>query len=237
MTFGTDWGWGADREETRRIFDAYVDRGGNFIDTANQYTNGSAEQLVGELAAGKRERLVLATKYTLATRAGDPNAGGNHRKSMVRSVEQSLGVSRPTTSTFCICTCGTDSRRPRRSCAALTISSAQARCCTPASPTRLPGRYRACRRSPISAAGRPSSLCRSRTACRAHRRARVDPDGEEMGLGVIPWSPLGERRTGGQIHQGRPRDWRRQRRPGSSAQERGAANGMPHARRSRSPRP
>ena len=90
MTFGTDWGWGADRDETRRIFDAYVDRGGNFVDTANQYTNGSSEQLVGELAAGKRERLVLATKFTMATRPNDPNAGGNQRKSMVRSVEQSL---------------------------------------------------------------------------------------------------------------------------------------------------
>jgi len=90
MTFGTDWGWGADRDETRRIFDAYVDRGGNFIDTANQYTNGTSERLVGELAAEKRERLVLATKFTLATRPNDPNAGGNHRKSMVRSVEQSL---------------------------------------------------------------------------------------------------------------------------------------------------
>jgi aryl-alcohol dehydrogenase-like predicted oxidoreductase len=90
MTFGTDWGWGADRDQARRIFDAYVDRGGNFIDTANQYTNGSAERLVGEFAAERRERLVLATKYTLTTRPGDPNSGGNHRKSMVRSVESSL---------------------------------------------------------------------------------------------------------------------------------------------------
>lgn len=50
MTFGSDWGWGAATEEARRIFDAYVDRGGNFIDTANQYTNGTAEELVGEFA-------------------------------------------------------------------------------------------------------------------------------------------------------------------------------------------
>ncbi|MCW5834734.1 MAG: aldo/keto reductase [Labilithrix sp.] len=91
MTFGSDWGWGADGDETRRIFDAYVDRGGNFIDTANQYTNGSSEKLLGEIAEGKRERLVVATKYTIATRPRDPNSGGNHKKSMVRSVEQSLG--------------------------------------------------------------------------------------------------------------------------------------------------
>ncbi len=90
MTFGTDWGWGADERDARRIFDAYVDRGGNFIDTANQYTNGTSERFVGEFAADRRERLVIATKYTMMTRPGDPNAGGNHRKSMVRSVEESL---------------------------------------------------------------------------------------------------------------------------------------------------
>jgi aryl-alcohol dehydrogenase-like predicted oxidoreductase len=90
MTFGSDWGWGAARDEARRIFDAYVDRGGNFIDSANQYTNGTAEQLVGEFAEDRRDSLVLATKYTLTSRAGDPNSGGNHRKSMVRSVEDSL---------------------------------------------------------------------------------------------------------------------------------------------------
>src|SRR5919108_6394734 len=90
MTFGTDWGWGSEKDESRQIFDAYLDRGGNFVDTANQYTNGTSEQLIGEFAAGIRERLVLATKYTLLTRPGDPNSGGNHRKSMVSSVEASL---------------------------------------------------------------------------------------------------------------------------------------------------
>ncbi|WP_438004103.1 aldo/keto reductase [Sorangium sp. So ce321] len=91
MTFGADWGWGSDRDEAKRIFDVYLDRGGNFIDTANKYTNGTSERLVGELAGDRRERLVLATKYTLSMRPGDPNSGGNHRKSMVRSVEASLG--------------------------------------------------------------------------------------------------------------------------------------------------
>ncbi|SEG83359.1 Predicted oxidoreductase [Nonomuraea solani] len=90
MTFGTDWGWGSDKDESRRIFDTYVDRGGNFIDTASQYTEGTAETMVGEFATGRRERLVLATKYTMARRQGDPNSGGNHRKSMVQSVEASL---------------------------------------------------------------------------------------------------------------------------------------------------
>ncbi|WP_224371155.1 aldo/keto reductase [Hyalangium versicolor] len=90
MTFGSDWGWGANEADSRRQFDAYVDRGGNFIDTASNYTNGTSEQLVGKFSAEKRERLVLATKYTMSRRPDDPNAGGNHRKSMVRSVEQSL---------------------------------------------------------------------------------------------------------------------------------------------------
>jgi len=90
MTFGADWGWGSEKDEARQIFDAYLDRGGNFIDTANQYTNGTSERLVGEFANGLRDRLVIATKYTLTSQPGDPNSGGNHRKSMVRSVEASL---------------------------------------------------------------------------------------------------------------------------------------------------
>lgn len=90
MTFGSDWGWGADDKESHRIFDAYVDRGGNFIDTANQYTNGTSERLIGQFASEKRECLVIATKYSSTTRQGDPNSGGNHRRCMVRSVETSL---------------------------------------------------------------------------------------------------------------------------------------------------
>jgi aryl-alcohol dehydrogenase-like predicted oxidoreductase len=90
MTFGSDWGWGADWDETKAIFDAYAGRGGNFIDTANAYTNGTAEQMVGEFARSRRDQLVIATKYTMPTRPDDPNSGGNSRKSMVRSVEGSL---------------------------------------------------------------------------------------------------------------------------------------------------
>lgn len=90
MTFGDDWGWGSDAAESRRVFDAYVDRGGNFIDTASNYTNGTSESLIGAFAEGRRDNLVIATKYTLNRRPGDPNAGGNHRKNMVQSVETSL---------------------------------------------------------------------------------------------------------------------------------------------------
>ena len=90
MTFGADWGWGADWDEARAIFDSYVGCGGNFVDTANAYTGGTAEQMVGEFARDRRDELVIATKYSMTTRPGDPNSGGNSRKSMVRSVEGSL---------------------------------------------------------------------------------------------------------------------------------------------------
>ncbi len=90
MTFGSEWGWGADGNEARCIFDLYVDRGGNFLDTAVNYTDGGAERLLGTFIADKRERIVLATKFTMARDPGNPNSGGNHRLNMVRSVEQSL---------------------------------------------------------------------------------------------------------------------------------------------------
>jgi aryl-alcohol dehydrogenase-like predicted oxidoreductase len=91
MTFGEDWGWGAPEDECRRIFDRFVEAGGNFVDTANNYTNGSSERIVGKLVAPERDRFVVATKYTLTTQSDDPNAGGNHRKNLVRSLEASLG--------------------------------------------------------------------------------------------------------------------------------------------------
>ena len=96
MTFGEDWGWGAPRDEARKIYDAYREAGGNFIDTANIYTNGSSEKLVGEFIGGHREEVVVATKYTNATvgftgqPGTDANAGGNQRKNMVQAVEASL---------------------------------------------------------------------------------------------------------------------------------------------------
>jgi aryl-alcohol dehydrogenase-like predicted oxidoreductase len=91
MTFGAGGGWGSSDEDAAAIIDRYIERGGNFIDTANFYGQmGGSESLLGRLLGERRERMVLATKYTLTTRPGDPNASGNPRKSMVRSVEASL---------------------------------------------------------------------------------------------------------------------------------------------------
>jgi len=90
MTFGEEWGWGAAKDEARKIYDAYREAGGNFVDTANLYTNGTSEQFLGEFLQGHRDEVVLATKYSNAFPGKDPNAAGNHRKNMLRAVEASL---------------------------------------------------------------------------------------------------------------------------------------------------
>src|SRR3954452_20804200 len=81
MTFGEDWGWGSSRDESRRVLDAFFEAGGNFIDTANVYTNGTSETLLGEFLKGDRDRVALPTKYTIALPGPDRNAGGNQPKS------------------------------------------------------------------------------------------------------------------------------------------------------------
>jgi aryl-alcohol dehydrogenase-like predicted oxidoreductase len=90
MTFGNDWGWGAAKDESQKVYNAFRDSGGNFIDTANIYTNGTSELFLGEFMKGHRDSVVLATKYTNAATGKDPNAAGNHRKNMMQSAEASL---------------------------------------------------------------------------------------------------------------------------------------------------
>lgn len=90
MTFGEDWGWGSSKEESQKIYQTFREAGGNFIDTANVYTNGTSEKFLGEFIASEREAVVLATKYTNGFGDGNPNGSGNQRKNMVQSVEASL---------------------------------------------------------------------------------------------------------------------------------------------------
>lgn len=103
MTFGTEWGWGAPRETVFALLDRYFEAGGNFVDTADLYTNGTSERLIGEWMRERqsRDRVVLATKFTFggnlssargadAVRPGNPNRGGNGRKAIMRSLETSL---------------------------------------------------------------------------------------------------------------------------------------------------
>lgn len=90
MTFGEDWGWGADKPTSQAMFNTYAEAGGNFIDTANRYTEGTAEKYVGEFIASDRDHFVVATKFSLFTRRNDPNFSGNHRKNMVQALNASL---------------------------------------------------------------------------------------------------------------------------------------------------
>ena len=92
MTFGTVWGWGNTAETAEMLLARYLEAGGNFIDTADGYTAGSSESIIGDYFAknGGRERAVIATKFSMNTSAGDPNAGGNGRKNIRRAIEASL---------------------------------------------------------------------------------------------------------------------------------------------------
>jgi aryl-alcohol dehydrogenase-like predicted oxidoreductase len=91
MTFGEEWGWGANKDESRKIFDGFAEAGGNFLDTADGYTDGTSEKMVGEFAKANRERFVIATKFSFnAFKPNDPNGGGNHRKHMMEALNASL---------------------------------------------------------------------------------------------------------------------------------------------------
>jgi aryl-alcohol dehydrogenase-like predicted oxidoreductase len=90
MTFGEERAWGAGKSASRAVFERFAERGGNFIDTANNYMNGTSEEFLGEFLAGQREQFVVGTKYSLTLHPDDPNGGGNHRKSLVRNLDESL---------------------------------------------------------------------------------------------------------------------------------------------------
>jgi len=90
MTFGEEFGIGAAEAECRKVFDAFLAAGGNFLDTADIYNGGTSERMLGSFMGQERDYLVLASKYSLNTRAADPNAGGSHRKNLVQSLDATL---------------------------------------------------------------------------------------------------------------------------------------------------
>jgi aryl-alcohol dehydrogenase-like predicted oxidoreductase len=93
MTFGEDLGWGTSVEESQQILDRYIELGGNFIDTANFYTKSHSEKIIGDHIGrhpARRERLVIATKFSGNLYPGDPNGGGSGRKSIVAACDNSL---------------------------------------------------------------------------------------------------------------------------------------------------
>ena len=93
MTFGEEWGWGAAKDEARKVYDTYRDAGGNFVDTANVYTMGHSEKIIGDFIGhdrSRRDRIVIATKFFGNLYAGDPNGGGAGRKAIIAACEHSL---------------------------------------------------------------------------------------------------------------------------------------------------
>jgi aryl-alcohol dehydrogenase-like predicted oxidoreductase len=92
MTFGMEWGWGSEEKAAKEIFDRYLESGSNFIDTADAYTNGHSEEMIGKFVAERslRDSVVIATKFTFNRQPGNPNAGGNGRKNIYRALEGSL---------------------------------------------------------------------------------------------------------------------------------------------------
>ena len=92
MTFGTEWGWGTEESISLAIFNRYLEQGGNFVDTADMYTGGKSEEMLGKFIkdGGRRDRIVLASKFTFNAEPGNPNAGGNGRKNIYRALEASL---------------------------------------------------------------------------------------------------------------------------------------------------
>ncbi|HEY9784001.1 MAG TPA: aldo/keto reductase [Candidatus Obscuribacterales bacterium] len=93
MTFGEDWGWGSSEEDSQKILKRFIELGGNFIDTANLYTKGHSEAIIGNFITQKgfrRDQLVIATKFFGSLYQGDPNAGGSSRKSIYSALDASL---------------------------------------------------------------------------------------------------------------------------------------------------
>lgn len=128
MTFGTEWGFGADEEAARKIYAAYREAGGNFVDTANNYNQGTSEEIVGRLVASERDAVVLATKFTFPVDVDNPNSSGITERACGRASRAACGVSAPTTSTCSGSMRGTSARRPTRRCAGWTTSYGLGRC-------------------------------------------------------------------------------------------------------------
>lgn len=181
MTFGEDHGWGSSPEDSKSILAAYLDQGGNSIDTANIYTNGHAEAIVGEYFYGKsalRDRVVIGTKFFANLYENDPNGVDPAVRRSCNSCKTRCAVCAPTTSTSIGCTISIRPRQWRRPCERWTIWSATARSAMSVSPTSPRGRRR---RRPLLRA--PGLGSRHRTA------ARVQPSRTDLGRRVDTHGP------------------------------------------------
>ena len=196
MTFGEDLGWGSSVEESQQIIDRYIELGGNFIDTANFYTKSHSEKIIGDHVGrhpARRDRLVIATKFSGNLYPGDPNGGGSGRKSIDRRLRELAAppadrLHRSVLAAQLGRAHARSTRRWRRS----TTSCAPARSATSASRTRRRGRSREA--NVIGALPRLVAVhraCRSSTRCSSARvEQELVPMARELGLGITPWSPL-----------------------------------------------
>jgi aryl-alcohol dehydrogenase-like predicted oxidoreductase len=202
--FGTRWGYGADPEECTKVFNAYAEAGGNFIDTADVYQFGQSEELVGSLLQGRRENFVLATKFT---NGAAPDVGrlvtGNSRKAMVASLEASLKRLK-TDRIDLYWVHHPDGVTPSEEIVRGFEDLARAGKILYAGISNFPA-WRLARAVtlaelshaiPIAAAQFEHSL--------VHREPEADlfPASEALGLGVVTWSPLGGGMLTGKYRQG-----------------------------------
>jgi len=206
MTFGEDIGWGADPETSAAILGEYLDRGGNLVDTANIYTNGHAEKIIGDVLAtrpGLRDRIVLGTKFFANLHPGDPNGGGAGRKAMLGQLDESLRRLR-TDHVDLYWLHGWDARVPvEETLRALDdlVAAGKVRyvgiCNLPAwvaAHTQTTAHFRGW--APVTALQAEYSLL-ERTA-----EGELLPMADALGMGVLPWSPL----RGGQVLGKSPAD-------------------------------
>ncbi len=194
MTFGQDWGWGSSIGDSQKILDHFLDRGGNFIDTANTYTKGHSEKIIGDhlgRSSEKRDRVVIATKFFSGMYAGDPNGGGANRKSMIAACEQSLRRLQTSYIDLYWMHCWDIFTPIEETMAALDslVKSGKVRYIgfsdTPAwkcAEAQITARFRGW--SPLIALQIEYSLL-ERTV-----EGELIPMARELGLGVTPWSPL-----------------------------------------------
>jgi aryl-alcohol dehydrogenase-like predicted oxidoreductase len=205
MTFGTEWGWGADEESSRAIFNRYLEQGGNFVDTADGYTNGKSEQLVGKFLqeTKSRDKVVLETKFTFNGQPGNPNAGGNGRKNIYRAIEGSL--KRLQTDYIDLYWMHAwDMITPVEEVVASLDTLVQAGKIRYFGFSDVPAWYLARAYTLAEQQGRERiiALQLEYSLIERHIEREHIPAAQELGLGVCPWSPLGNGLLSGKYKRG-----------------------------------